>query len=1064
MAIRRRDRRQWLPAAMLMPLLLGGLTTVAQPALAATPGTIATWAGGTGGGAALNLMVRPGQLAARGPIVYIADEEHRAIRALDTRTGELHTLAGNGDPEHWASQTPRADGGPAIADRLAQPSGVAVDAAGRVYLSDRKDARVRRVDVAGIISTFAGGGTAGETVVGPATQASLEPSDLAIDGFGNTFIVTAGSVRRVDTSGAISTVAGTRCYCERPQEDILATEAPLHPLAVAVDAGGQVHIADRGLVLRIDGAGMLRRVAGGGSPPDGLGDGGAAASARLLRPDALAFDAAGNLYIADSEAHRVRKVDAAGIITTVAGGGSPSDRLGDGGPATSASLQEPSGVVIGPEGALYVSDTLHGRVRKVRDGVITTVAGKAPTGGGGDGGPAALAQFRLPSGMVRDAPGNTYVADTGPGRVRKIDTAGRVVTVAGSGMRGPLGDGGPATAAYLRDPRAVAVDGTGNVFISDTSNGRVRKVDTAGIITTIAGGGTSAPVDGAPATEAFLEEPWGLAVDKAGNVYFADTRNARVRKVTPDGTLSTFAGGATTTTAGQGDGGPATSARLGLRSGSTLAFDPLGQLHISDPGAASVRKVDRNGIITTVFGGYGGINVGEVAKATMVRILDPGGIAFDANGSLYVVEGYTGRVWRVDLTGRIRLVGGTGDIYTALGDGGPARKARIDVNLSSGLVFDPAGHLYVADTGANRIRRIDTPTVPSRVFGTGWNGVGQLGDGSLQDRTTFGPTVGISNVRSVSAGYHHSLAVRADGGMSAWGSNSYGQLGDGTTTDRSRPISVPGLSDVIAVAGGAYHSLALRTDGTVWASGWNGVGQVGDGTTVDRHRPVQVPGLRNVKAIAAGGFHSLALTNNGDVWAWGWNVYGAVGTGTASQVETRPVLVPGMSGATSIAGGALHTLVSRLVGDNHEVWAWGWNGLGQLGDGTTIERRLPVRTGGYGNRVTAGGYHSFAGDTTMGPSYAWGWNAVGQLGSSSKETAVLRPILVNLPLYGDSISAGLVHNVALAMDGSVITWGWNPYGAVGDGTLTTRTAPAVLPGGPGAGAVAAGVLHSIVVR
>lgn len=1061
MRIRRRAGGRWLPAAALVPLLLTGLATVAPPALAATPGTITTWAGGAGEGPALNLTVRPGQLAVRGPIVYVADDEYRVIRALDTRTGQLRTVAGNGDPWSWAAQTPRADGGPAVAARLADPSGVAVDAAGRVYLSDRWDVRVRRVDVAGIISTFAGGGYQAERVGLPATQASLDPSDLAVDSAGNTFIVSGDRVHRVDTSGVISKIAGTYCGClDPPQEDIPAIEASIHPLAVAVNASGQVHIANGGLVLRIDDAGMLRRVAGGGSPPDGLGDGGAAASARLSLPDALSFDAAGNLYIADRAGHRVRKVDIAGIITTVAGGGAPADGLGDGGPATSASLQEPAGVVVGPEGAIYVSDTLHGRVRRVHDGIITTVAGKARTGGGGDGGPVALAQFGLPTGMVRDAAGNTYVADTNADRVRKIDPAGRVSTIAGTGQVGPLGDGGAATSASLQDPRSVAVDGTGNVFIADTSNGRIRKVDTAGLISTIAGGGTRAPVEGAPATAALLEDLWGLAVDRAGNVYFGDADHRLIRRVTPQGTLSTFAGGGTA--ADRGEGGPATSATLTMYTGATLAFDAFGQLHISDAAGERVHKVDLNGIITTVVGAQGAIATPvEGRKATEVRMTDAGGIAFDANGALHVVDGRMGRVWRVDLMGRLRLVGGKTDQYGALGDGGPASQARIRINAASGLAFDAAGNLYMADTGTDRIRRIDTPTIPSRVFATGWNGVGQLGDGTLQDRTTFGATAGISNVRSVAAGYHHSLAVRADGGLSAWGSNSYGQLGDGTTTDRSRPTSAPGLSDVIAVAGGAYHSLALRTDGTVWAWGWNGVGQVGDGTTVDRLRPAQVPGLRNVKAIATGGFHSLALTTNGDVWAWGWNYYGAVGTGTASQVETRPVLVPGMSGATSIAGGALHSLASRRVGGVDEVWSWGWNGFGQLGDGTTIERRLPVRTGVFASRVTAGGYHSFA--DTDGPTYAWGWNAVGQLGVRSTEAVVASPAAVVVPLSG-AIAAGLVHNVALTNDGSVITWGWNPYGAVGDGTLTTRTAPAVLPGGPGAGAVAAGVLHSIIVR
>ena len=289
----------------------------------------------------------------------------------------------------------------------------------------------------------------------------------------------------------------------------------------------------------------------------------------LMLPSATAFDAAGNLYFAETGNHVVRKVTSAGIITTVAGNG-VQGFAGDGGLATSAELDSPAGLALDAAGDLYIADSHNQRVREVNaaTGITATIAGTGAAGFSGDGGMATAARLDLPTALALDTAGNLYVADTNNHRVRRIAAAtGAITTVAGNGVEAFTGDNGPATSASIDSPNGLALDAAGNLYIADTHNGRVREVSAAsGLISTVAGAGVVAGNvqsfggDGGAATAAGLALPRGLTMDAAGNLYFADSANHRIRRISPSGTITTVAGQGTENFAG--DGAPAVSASL----------------------------------------------------------------------------------------------------------------------------------------------------------------------------------------------------------------------------------------------------------------------------------------------------------------------------------------------------------------------------------------------------------------------------------------------------------------------------------------------------------------------
>jgi sugar lactone lactonase YvrE len=650
-----------------------------------------------------------------------------AVPLLALARGFITTVAGG--------TTYVGDGGEATAAGLAIPNGLAIDALGNLYIADSASHRVRCVSAkTGIITTIAGTGQPGYSGDNaPATAARLNfPESVALDAGGNLFIADTGNyrIRRVDIiTGKISTVAGGGDPPNPPGDNLLATEASLAGTGgIALDAEGNLFIADTGnhRIRKVDARTKKITTVAGDGRAGYFGDNGPAVLASLNEPLGITLDPEGNLFIADNGNRRVRRVNAnSQIISTVAGNGEKSFS-GDGTPATSTSLG-PQCLALDTGGNLFIADIENNRVRRLNAGsqTITTIAGGgAPPDYLGDNRPATEASLDFIHGIVIDAAGNLFIADTGNERVRKVAAAtGLINTFAGSSRERFAGDNGPATAATLNGPLASALDARGNLYIADAENNRVRKVDgVSGRITTFAGTGeTTYSGDGELATSAALVRPAAIAFDANENVYIAASGNHNIRRVdTITRIIRTVAG--TGDEGYSGDNGPAMSAQLNAPQG--IAFDTIGRLFIADTLNNCIRRIDSGQIITTIAAG---------------SLNRPSALAFDASDNLYIADTGNHRIRRIDArTQEITTIAGNGQ------EGFEDDVAATRATLASpvGLALDGVGNLFIAD-GNNRIRRVHLPTgIITTVVGTGESSL--LGDNGLATKAELSFPFGVS--------------------------------------------------------------------------------------------------------------------------------------------------------------------------------------------------------------------------------------------------------------------------------------------------------------------------------
>ena len=838
--------------------------------------TIQTFAGG---GIPQNIQGTSAVFKGLGAIVtdangdaYFVTASHTVMR-LD-QNGVVTLVAGNGTPGY------SGDGGLATHAQLNQPAGIALDGAGNLYIADYGNARIRKVQN-GVISTVAGGGT--QTVDNvPAIDSLLtEPRDVAVDAGGNVYVEDPrqnfyGSlpiccrIRKI-TNGVITTIAGSG-KSGYSGDGGPATSALLGaPGTMVIDAAGTLYFADGSNLRKIQN-GVITTVA---------------ANVTFL---SIAVDTAGNLFVAYGPV--IREISN-GVVTTIAGTQSPppGGGIGDGGPAISAYLGGVDGISVDKAGNLLLTSSVFPvpaasyLIRRISNGVITTIAGNIDGIGVsiGDGGPPVGAQLSLSGGVAMDTAGNVYIAESS--RIRKV-SQGVITTVAGTGVGGYSGDNGPAIDAQIGTPHGIGVDAAGNLYISDTGNLRVRKVSN-GIITTIAGNGTDGYTgDGGPAVSAGVY-PQALAVSPAGDVYVSESYNgvAVVRKIS-NGTIATIAGNGTV--GYSGDGGLATQAQLRQPNG--LALDEAGNLYIADRGNQVVRKVS-NGLITTVAGSFGrppDISGGDGGLATNAQLNSPTTVAIDALGRLYIGEGLDsekGRVRRVS-NGIISTVAGNGTSGFS-GDGGPAARGSIS---PIGLAIGTNGQVYETDFFSSRVRVL-TPVpipgvsfsanpsaVPTNTGGTvgrttlNWNAPGYsslqiFANGALFDAVGTSGSVATGNW--VSNGMNFSLVDPATGSpLSTVTVHTTAESSDGQITFKANPSPVlaagtnvgkttlswnaPGHSQLQIWVNGVLFDAGLPATGSVDTGNW-----VSDGTSFSLVDPA------TSRAIATLTVHTTASVAGG---------------------------------------------------------------------------------------------------------------------------------------------------------------------------------------------------------
>ncbi|HWF07133.1 MAG TPA: NHL repeat-containing protein [Bryobacteraceae bacterium] len=696
--------------------------------------------------------------------IYFSDLATDRVYRVDG-DGVLSAFAGSGTAGY------AGDDGPATSAALLNPRGLAFDSAGNVYIADAGNSRIRKVTPAGVISTLAGNGVSGYAGDGgPAISAALGQSlRIAVDRNSNVYISDPDNhrIRRVTTDGIIQTFAGTGAKGSAGDGGP-ATQAMLNtPLGIAFDPAGNFCVADYGANrVRKVVNGNITTIAGTGTGAE-AGDGGLATAAKLNGPAGIAVDLTGAVFIADQNGNRLRRIDPrTNIISTIAGT-SQVGLGGDGGPAASGSLYAPQDLAFNNNAqTLLIADSANFRVRAIANGMLTTIAGNGNFRYAGDGGAGITAQLPSPDGLALDTAGNVNICDSYANRVRTANIYGLIQLTAGTNTPGFAGDGGSAISAKLVDCSGIAADSAGNLYVADTHNRRIRKISTSGIITTVAGNGVNDYAgDGGSALNAALSNPLGVAIDGSGNLYIADTGNDRIRKVAPAGLIISIAGNGTNGYAG--DGGPASAAELNAPS--RIAVDTEGSIYFSDTGNNVVRRISTGGTITTVAGNgqYGFAGDGSQAVAAMLA--NPQGLAVDAQGGVIIADADNRRIRYVDTNGVITTIAGNGS-NTLSGDGRPPLSTGF--GSPADVAVDSAGNIYIADSADGRVRVIKPKPATLVVSQTGFTVTTAVDGGSVGPRTLTilnggAGTIGWSLSTSVLSGNPAWLSVSPAQGTSS---------------------------------------------------------------------------------------------------------------------------------------------------------------------------------------------------------------------------------------------------------------------------------------------------------
>jgi sugar lactone lactonase YvrE len=671
--------------------------TVSVPGSCAATGATSVWvgtnpstslylsrlAGPTGGGgwfdgpdATASILYPTAVAFDGGGNLYVLDLVSNSIRKR-TPGGRFSTLAG------LAGSRGSSDGRGSGA-RFWFPEAMAVSAAGTVFVADTFNNTIRKVAASGIVTTLAGkAGTVGIEDGTGSDARFYSPAGIAIDGTGNLFVADSGShlIRKVTSEGVVTTVAGQPWSPGKEDGDVSVARFR-SPAGLAFDADGNLYVADEGnhSIRRITPAGLVTTFAGAGHAGwvDGVGTG-----AYFRSPRGVTVDAAGVLYVADSGNFVIRQITPAREVTTLAGlalARGEADGTGSG-----ARFNEPAGVAIGPTGDLFIADLKNHAIRAMTPSrSVSTVAGRASNLGSLDGA-ATTARFFYPTDVAAESSGSLVVADSSNGSIRRVGPTGDVTTLAGSlGLLGSVD--GTGSAARFYDPIGIAVAASGDIYVTDDMDHTVRKVTPDGVVTTIAGYASYEGERDGTGRAARFHEPWGVATDAAGFLYVADSWNCTIRKISPTGAVTTLAGLAGAMGASDGTG---TSARF--RNPAGLAVDRAGNVLVADRGNATIRKISPLGVVTTLAGSPGGGGTAD-GPGSVARFLSPTGLRLDGSGDIWVTDGILLR--KVTPDGVVSTVAGPRDNSPGAANG-TGRAAQLGAPY--GFAIRPSGEVALAD-------------------------------------------------------------------------------------------------------------------------------------------------------------------------------------------------------------------------------------------------------------------------------------------------------------------------------------------------------------------------------